>query len=128
MEEYCVNVSDIEPYIWSGEGHKGGSSRFLFNSSEPGTDRFNPKVVSSEKTTLSVMEYLPGGRTKEHTHDNAEQGYYILEGKMRATLGGKEYLAEPGHSLFAPRGVAHSYENAGDGKLVFLIITCSLDD
>ncbi|HTY89113.1 MAG TPA: cupin domain-containing protein [Candidatus Acidoferrum sp.] len=74
---------------------------------------------------LSVVELhdLPGGGPPPHIHQREDETFQILEGDYEFTVGGKTILAPPGTTLFAPRGVAHTYRYAGSkpGRLMCLI-------
>ena len=75
--------------------------------------------------TLSVVEShdLPGGGPPPHIHHREDETFQILEGEYEFTVGGKTTVARPGTTLFAPRGVAHTYRFLGTtpGKLMCVI-------
>jgi quercetin dioxygenase-like cupin family protein len=74
---------------------------------------------------LSVVEAhdLPGGGPPPHIHHNEDETFQILEGDYEFTVGGKTIMAKPGTTLFAPRGVAHTYRYLGQtaGRLMCTI-------
>jgi quercetin dioxygenase-like cupin family protein len=49
-----------------------------------------------------------------HTHRNEDEYSYVLEGRVGVQLGPDLLEAGPGDLLFKPRGVAHTFWNAGD--------------
>jgi mannose-6-phosphate isomerase-like protein (cupin superfamily) len=49
-----------------------------------------------------------------HTHRNEDEYSYVLEGRVGVQLGDDVIEAGPGDLVFKPRGVAHSFWNAGD--------------
>jgi quercetin dioxygenase-like cupin family protein len=49
-----------------------------------------------------------------HTHRNEDEYSYVLEGRLGVQLGGEEFEATPGVLVFKPRGVPHTFWNAGD--------------
>lgn len=49
-----------------------------------------------------------------HTHRNEDEYSYVLEGRVEVQLGGDVIEAGPGDLVFKPRGVAHTFWNAGD--------------
>lgn len=75
--------------------------------------------------TLSVIEShdSPGGGPPPHIHQREDETFQILEGDYEFTVGGQTILAKPGTTLFAPRGVAHTYRCLGQtpGKLMCII-------
>ena len=49
-----------------------------------------------------------------HTHRNEDEYSYILEGRVGVQLGDDVLEAGPGDLVFKPRGVQHTFWNAGD--------------
>jgi quercetin dioxygenase-like cupin family protein len=70
---------------------------------------------------LSVVEShdTPGGGPPPHIHHREDETFQILEGDYEFTVGGQTVSAGPGTTLFAPRGIPHSYRCVGPtrGKL-----------
>jgi quercetin dioxygenase-like cupin family protein len=83
--------------------------------------------LSNEKTNgaLSMfVQTLPDGEgTNVHLHKNCEETAYVLEGRIRVSLGDKIHEFGAGDTMFGPRGMPHSIANAGDGTAGFLFIT-----
>lgn len=49
-----------------------------------------------------------------HQHDDHETVAYLIKGRLRLVIGGKESIAEAGTSWIHPRGVAHFSEALED--------------
>ncbi|MGB3067167.1 MAG: cupin domain-containing protein [Ottowia sp.] len=49
-----------------------------------------------------------------HKHDDHETVAYLIKGRLRLVIGGKESIAEPGTSWIHPRGVEHFSEALED--------------
>ncbi len=49
-----------------------------------------------------------------HTHRAEDEYSYVLEGRVGMQLGDEVLEATPGDLVFKPRGVAHTFWNAGD--------------
>lgn len=49
-----------------------------------------------------------------HTHTAEDEYSYILEGEIGVQIGEQELVAGPGILVFKPRGVPHTFWNAGD--------------
>src|SRR5260370_34416428 len=50
-----------------------------------------------------------GGDPPRHVHEHEDEAFYVLEGRLTATIGGDTTLtAGPGEGVFLPRGKAHS--------------------
>ena len=66
---------------------------------------------------------VTGGGPPPHIHHREDETFQILEGDYEFMIGGKTILAKPGTTLFAPRGVAHTYRYLGQtpGKLMCVI-------
>ena len=102
-------------------GHIGGVVHPLF-SHLPKDHARRTGPGAPEKLDLHLHRYGPGGFTRKNKHENLEQAYFILEGQMHAEVGGEERLAGPGTCVMIPRDTEHSFENAGEGDLVFLLV------
>jgi quercetin dioxygenase-like cupin family protein len=49
-----------------------------------------------------------------HTHANEDEIMTVVEGEVGARIGDDELVARPGDVVFKPRGVPHTFWNAGD--------------
>jgi len=74
---------------------------------------------------VSVVEShdVPNGGPPPHIHHREDETFQILEGDYEFTVGGKTIVARKGATLFAPRGVAHTYRYLGQtpGRLMCTI-------
>jgi len=75
--------------------------------------------------SVAVVEThdLPGGGPPPHLHHREDETFQILEGEYEFTVAGKTILAKQGDTLFAPRGIPHTYRYAGKtpGRLMTVI-------
>jgi quercetin dioxygenase-like cupin family protein len=64
---------------------------------------------------FSIVEHPmePGRLVPPHTHVNEHELSYVLEGGFGARIGDREVKAGPGSYIFKPRGVPHTFWNAG---------------
>ena len=73
--------------------------------------------VSTESTggALSICEMpmAAGYMVPPHTHHDTDEWSYVLEGRVGARVGEDEFTAEPGSWILKPRGVMHTFWNAG---------------
>lgn len=46
-----------------------------------------------------------------HSHSRNEECVYVLEGRLRYTVGSETRDLEPGQSMHTPKGVAHAFAN-----------------
>lgn len=49
-------------------------------------------------------------------HDDNE-GFYVVSGRGRMKVGGREYELAPGDAMYAPAGTYHSIKKVGSGDL-----------
>ena len=74
---------------------------------------------------LSVVEShdLPGGGPPPHIHHREDETFQILEGEYEFTVAGKSIVAKAGATIFAPRGIPHTYRYLGQtsGRLLCVI-------
>lgn len=74
---------------------------------------------------VSVVEShdVPGGGPPPHIHHREDETFQILEGDYEFTVAGKSFVAEPGTTIFAPRGIPHTYRYLGatPGRLMCII-------
>jgi quercetin dioxygenase-like cupin family protein len=75
--------------------------------------------------SVSVVEShdLPGGGPPPHLHRREDELFQILEGDYEWTVGGRTFTAQKGATIFAPRGVPHTYRYLGQtpGRLMCVI-------
>jgi mannose-6-phosphate isomerase-like protein (cupin superfamily) len=66
---------------------------------------------------------VPGGGPPPHIHHREDETFQILEGEYEWTVGAKTFAAQKGATVFAPRGVPHTYRYVGKtpGRLMCVI-------
>ena len=78
-------------------------------------------VLASEDTGKAISIFwsqttAPGGPPM-HVHDDADETFYVLEGRTRFVVDGEEVVVEKGEATHVPRGAEHTYrvldENGG---------------
>lgn len=74
---------------------------------------------------LSMAETVdqPGGGPPPHIHQNEDETFQVLEGEYEFMCGGKTFVARKGATVFAPRGIPHSYRYLGEkpGRLMLTL-------
>jgi quercetin dioxygenase-like cupin family protein len=58
-----------------------------------------------------------------HRHSREDEWFYILEGELTFEVDGKRHLLRDGGSEFAPRGIAHTYQNFTNTTAKLLVMT-----
>jgi quercetin dioxygenase-like cupin family protein len=80
---------------------------------------------------VAVFESLipPGEGPPLHVHANEEEVLYVLEGTFRFRLGDEVSAAPEGSLVFVPRGVPHTWQNAGDspGRLLITFTPAGME-
>ena len=97
--------------------HSSAFSKLLINESH-GSKYFDFRVSS----------YQPKGYCDPHTHEIAENIYYVLKGKGVVELDGKRHLVGPGTVIFIPPGVEHAMVNTGFEDLIFIVVASPPQD
>ena len=59
-----------------------------------------------------------------HRHEREDEMFFILEGRFKFSVDGREFVCEAGGFACAPRGSVHAFRNIGKG-LGRLLITCT---
>jgi quercetin dioxygenase-like cupin family protein len=64
-----------------------------------------------------------------HVHANEEEVLYVLEGTFRFRIGDEVSAAPAGSLVFVPRGVPHTWQNAGDepGRMLITFTPAGMD-
>ena len=57
-----------------------------------------------------------------HAHRYTTDTFYVLEGTLRVTVGGREIDAPAGSYVLVPPGVVHTFANASESRVRFLNI------
>ena len=73
--------------------------------------------VTGATVGLIRVEWPAGTRTTPHNHAN-ELVVFLVEGRLKAFSGAKEFTLEPGDSVVVPAYVEHSYEALEDSVTV----------
>jgi quercetin dioxygenase-like cupin family protein len=56
----------------------------------------------------------------QHRHARHDEGFYVVSGCVRFTVGQTEYDAQPGTLVMIPPGAPHTFANPGDQPVVML--------
>ncbi len=57
-----------------------------------------------------------------HLHRNDDEAWYVVEGRLGVRRGDETVEAGAGSAVVAPRGIAHTYWNAGPDLLRYVLI------
>jgi mannose-6-phosphate isomerase-like protein (cupin superfamily) len=64
-----------------------------------------------------------------HMHHNEDETWRVLSGEFLFEVDGEEIYAGPGATVFAPRGIRHTFQNIGKttGRLLTIAVPGGLD-
>jgi mannose-6-phosphate isomerase-like protein (cupin superfamily) len=102
-------------FLESGEGRAvtARGSRMVFKAMHEATQG----LFSFMERELPVSNRRP----QPHRHEGPE-GFYVLDGAIEFVVGAESRIGGPGFWALAPRGVAHTFGNAGNSPARLLII------
>jgi quercetin dioxygenase-like cupin family protein len=76
-------------------------------------------------SAVAVVEShdVPDGGPPPHIHHREDETFQVLEGEYEWAVGGETFVARKGATIFAPRGVPHTYRYLGQtpGRLMCVI-------
>lgn len=74
-------------------------------------------LAVGEKSIVCKMNYAEGNFATLHKHPHEQSGY-VISGKYRMTVDGKEYELQPGDSYAIPGNMLHSFEVIEGGEVI----------
>lgn len=84
-------------------------------------------LVTGEETNgaffMADLSVAPGGGTPPHIHHREDESFRLLEGTLTVQVGGDTITTSPGDFVYLPRGIAHSFRNAGEVPAKALVLT-----
>jgi len=72
-----------------------------------------PTETTLGALSITEMAVAPGFMVPPHTHRETDEWSYVLFGRIGARVGEDEFTAEPGSWILKPRGLMHTFWNAG---------------
>src|SRR5215212_853471 len=82
-------------------------------------------VAADSGGTLSAYEFVTPPTTAGpplHLHRTWDEAFYVLEGEMTFLIDGQTHSAPAGSFVFVPRGILHTFWNAGDAPAKQLVV------
>ncbi len=81
-------------------------------------------LATTPRVQLDLYCVGAGQSQKSHTHADQDKIYYVLEGRGRFSVGGRDESLSSGEAILAPAGVEHGLMNDGtDPLLVFVVVS-----
>ncbi len=111
MAKHMFHAMDVQPNLRSG----GRASRPVITRASAGVTGF----------AMGLNVTQPGGGSQgPHVHQTQSETMYIIEGKVKFTVGSEEYVCGPHDVIHAPAGVPHGFENIGETECKFVWVFC----
>ncbi len=79
-------------------------------------------IFESPRLLVGLNAFEPGQQHALHAHAGQDKVYYVLEGRGRFLLEGRELEMKAGDLLVAPEGAPHGVHNTGPGRLLVLAV------
>ena len=85
---------------------------------------FKAKQPDTMKTFrhFARITLKPGETNNLHTHEDAEQVYFIMAGKGVAQVGDEKKEVTAGDAIFLPAGLSHGFFNTGSKTAIILLV------
>lgn len=71
---------------------------------------------------MAEVSVVPGGGPPPHVHSREDESFYLLRGTLAVQVGDKTLNVSAGDFVHMPRGVAHSFKNAGEETAQLLMV------
>jgi len=89
-----------------------------------GTEQVVLAGASTNASFLLLRADMPAGMgPPPHIHDDEDEAFYVLQGRLRVKSGPDQWVLEPGGFAYLPRGVMHQPSVEGAEPVRALIIT-----
>ena len=79
-------------------------------------------VDTGASFTVLVTDWPAAAPVPSHIHDDEDEAFYVLEGRVRVKCGTDEWVLDPGGFAFLPRGVMHEPGAVGPGPARVVIM------
>jgi quercetin dioxygenase-like cupin family protein len=77
---------------------------------------------TGDAVTAFESTAAPGEGPPLHLHTSQDELLYVLEGRLRVRLDADMHQAPAGSLVFIPRRMPHTWQNAGDETVRFLVL------
>jgi mannose-6-phosphate isomerase-like protein (cupin superfamily) len=132
--EISAKHSIYFPTLSPDDGAKRGNVALPPKIVQPGEGRklvvFGEEVtilLGTEETGGLFTSFLdispPGGGPPPHYHNDADEWFYVIEGRVSFFANGQWTEGGPGTAVFVPCGAVHTFKNTGDGPSKLLTHT-----
>ncbi|MFH1581681.1 MAG: cupin domain-containing protein [Pseudomonadota bacterium] len=81
------------------------------------------RVVNTENNSATLISQLPGEGNRLHHHPNWNEWWYIVDGKWKWEVEGKEYEVKKGDMVFIQKNKWHKITAIGDRPAIRLAVS-----
>jgi mannose-6-phosphate isomerase-like protein (cupin superfamily) len=106
-------------------GANEGELHFLRGGTAPLLIKVDPVTTGSRRMVLGSSDLPPGDAIGLHRHLQEDEILIILRGTARVRLGGRDYPATTGGTVFIPQGTCVEITNVGTDTLTNVFIFSS---
>jgi len=127
--KYAKKISEVEKKIW--KKPKPGDPKpiaTLLDGQDLITTSDQGAIAGSERLTVLVQNYRPGGFHEPHSHEDNEQVFFVYQGTGQFMLDDEWFDVKEGDVIFVPKGTSHSSRNNSDDLFVLIFINIPLAD
>ena len=72
--------------------------------------------------TVLAADWPAGVSAPPHIHDDEDEAFYVLDGRLRVKCGDAEWVLGPGGFAYLPRGITHQPNVEGEAAARVLIL------
>lgn len=109
-----VNIEDIPQK--TPPNHHNMSARSIANP-----------AMGAKSIDTALARFEPNGRADPHVHEDAEQLFIVLKGKMMMKTEGEEVQLVEGQAALIFPGEVHENYNLSDGVTEYLTVTVNVE-
>lgn len=79
-------------------------------------------LAATARVHLDLYALEPGQSQQVHSHGDQDKVYVVLEGRVRASVGGEEETLDAGEAVVAPAGTPHGVANDSGARALLLVL------
>jgi len=83
------------------------------------SDQWSPKIIG-QVGDMHIKLGRIQGQFEWHSHENEDELFYVIEGRMTLRFRDRDVVLEPGEFITVPRGVEHMPVSEGETKIMMI--------
>lgn len=95
-------------------------------ASKDNTKSWCQRIINTENNSATLICQLPGEGNRRHYHPNWNEWWYIVDGKWKWEIEGKEYIVKKGDIVFIEKNKLHCITAIGDRPAIRLAVSRDL--